>query len=198
MKSLQATMRIRLLASMAFMIALALGSFWVLEVTRRATGEFVPTAERSEPDFFVEDFNYVKVSNTGEASYVISGERLTHNPRDDSYDIRLPVVTNKGQPGYASSTVRAQRAHVNSDASKVHLYDDVHLDRPASPKSEHLHVTSDYMLVLPDDDVVQTDKAVKITLGLSRLTGVGMWANNATRELRLFSNVHGTYQAAPR
>jgi lipopolysaccharide export system protein LptC len=39
---------------------------------------------------------------------------------------------------------------------------------------------------------------VEITLGQSKLTGTGMMANNATRELRLTSNVHGTYQASAR
>ena len=34
----------------------------------------------------------------------------------------------------------------------------------------------------------------EITLGRSVLTGVGMLANNATREFRLMSKVHGTYQ----
>jgi lipopolysaccharide export system protein LptC len=52
--------------------------------------------------------------------------------------------------------------------------------------------------VLPDDDVVQTDKPVEITMGQSKLNGTGMFANNATRELRLSSNVHGTYQARVR
>jgi lipopolysaccharide export system protein LptC len=70
----------------------------------------------------------------------------------------------------------------------------VHIDRPATPTSEHFHVKSDYLLVLPDDDVMQTDKPVDITLGTSTLTGTGMLANNATRELRVLSNVHATYQ----
>ncbi len=47
---------------------------------------------------------------------------------------------------------------------------------------------------MPDDDVMQTDKPVEIILGSSRLTGTGMVANNATRQLHLSSNVHATYQ----
>jgi lipopolysaccharide export system protein LptC len=54
------------------------------------------------------------------------------------------------------------------------------------------------MLVLPEEDVVKTDKHVDITLGRSTLSGTGMYANNATSEFRLSSNVHGTYQAPAR
>jgi lipopolysaccharide export system protein LptC len=186
------------MAMLALMIALALGSFWVLEVLRRGAGDFVPNIARSEPDFYVEKFSYVKLSSTGEARYHISGTRLTHNPKDDSYDIQQPLVSNLSKSNPAPTTLRAERARIDSDYSKVHLYNDVHMDRPASPTSDPLHVKSEYLLVLPDDDVVQTDKPVNITSGRSTLTGVGMFLNNATREFRLSSNVHGTYQAPTR
>lgn len=198
MSDVRAVRRFRLVVVMALMIALALGSFWILEVIRRSSSDYVPDVARSEPDFYVENFSYVKMSKTGTARYHISGTRLTHNPMDDSYDIELPVINNKSSSNGSPMTVRAERARVDSDNSNVHLYDNVHMDRPASPQSEHLHIKSEYMLVLPDDDVVQTDKPVEITLGQSKLNGTGMFANNATRELRLSSNVHGTYQARVR
>jgi lipopolysaccharide export system protein LptC len=195
--SARSTMRFRLMAILTPTIALALGSFWLLEVMRRTAGDFLPSPQRSEPDFYVEKFNYVKISKTGSAQYHISGTRLTHNPEDDSYDITLPVINNLGNV-QAPMTIRSERAQVNSDNSQVHLYDNVHMDRPASPTNEPMHAKTEYLLVLPDDDVMRTDKPVELTLGRSKLTGTGMMANNATRELRLTSNVHGTYQASAR
>jgi lipopolysaccharide export system protein LptC len=180
---------------MALMIALTLGSFWVLEVMRRSSGDFVPKEVRTEPDFYVENFSYIKLSKTSNARYHISGTKLTHNPVDDSYDIQMPVINNDGDGVEAPVTVRAQRARIDNDNTRVHLYENVQMDRPASRRSEPLQVRSEYMLVLPEDDVVQTDKPVEITMGQSILNGIGMFANNATRELRLSSNVHGTYQA---
>jgi lipopolysaccharide export system protein LptC len=49
------------------------------------------------------------------------------------------------------------------------------------------------MLVLPDDDVVQTNKPVEIALGTSVLTGTGMYVNNATREFKLMHKVRGVF-----
>ena len=95
-------------------------------------------------------------------------------------------------------TVRAQRGHMNSDSSRVQLYQDVHMDRPAAPGSDDLHVQSDYMLLLPDDDVARTDGAVKIVSGTKTMTGVGMNANNAHSEFRKASKGHGTYQPPSR
>ncbi|HYD94268.1 MAG TPA: LPS export ABC transporter periplasmic protein LptC [Noviherbaspirillum sp.] len=183
--------------TLAPMVVLALASFWVYEVMRRASNDVIPTPERSEPDFFVENFSYVKMSKTGAAQYHVAGEKMSHNPLDDSYDIERPVLRNVTNM-QAPTTIRAQRAKVNSDNSEVHLYDNVHMDKPGSADSEPVQMRSEYMLVLPDDDVMKTDKPVEITVGNSVLTGTGMFANNATREFRLTSNVHGTYQAPKR
>lgn len=186
--------RFRLAVILALMGALALGSFWLFEVMRRATDDALPNPERKEPDFYVEKFSYIKMSPNGKAQYHFSGSRMTHNPLDDSYDIAQPVVSNLDNV-QAPMTMRSDRATVNSDNSQVHMHDNVHMDRPASLTAEPMHVKSEYLLLLPDDDVIKTDKPVEITVGQSKLTGTGMYANNATRELRLTSNVHGTYQA---
>lgn len=189
--------RIRLFMTLAPLVVLALASFWLYEVMRRATDTVVPNPERNEPDFYVEKFSYVKLSKTGSAQYHFAGERLTHNPQDDSYDIVNPVVSNISNAD-APMTIRAERARVNSDNSQVHLYQNVRMDRPASATAEPIRIRTEYMLVLPDDDVMKTDKPVEITTDRAKLTGTGMVANNATREFNLTSNVHGTYQARVR
>jgi lipopolysaccharide export system protein LptC len=189
----ESTRLFRLVMILAPLVVLALGSFWLLEVTRRATNDAVPNRKRTEPDFYVEQFNYVKIAQDGKAQYHFSGAKLTHNPQDDSYDITKPVVSSVGKSA-PPMTIRSETAHVNSDNSEVHMYRDVELDRPGAQDVEPMHAKSDYLLVLPDDDVIKTDKPMEITLGRSVLTGVGMLANNATREFRLMSKVHGTYQ----
>jgi len=193
----ESTRLFRLAMIVVPLIMLALGSFWLLEVMRRAAAEAEPNPVRTEPDFYVEQFSYVKIAQDGKAQYHFSGTRLTHNPQDDSYDILHPVVRSGGKETQPM-TIRSETAHVNSDSSEVHMYRNVELDRPASGDTENLHAKTEYLLILPDDDVMKTDKPVDITLGKSWLTGVGMLANNATREFRLMNQVHGTYQPAPR
>lgn len=191
------TRSFRLLVVLAPLVALALGSFWLMEVMRRASEDIVPTVKRTDPDFYVERFSYVKLSPHGRPQYHFSGARLIHNPTDDSYAIERPEIhsLNAERP---PMNLHAEQALVNSDNSEVRLYRDVQLDRPATPAAEHLHVSSEYMLLLPDDDIVRTDKPVQISLGTATLNGTGMYANNATRELQLSSSVHGTYQPPAR
>ncbi len=186
--------RVRVLVLVAIALAMALGSLWVLEVIRNGLNESMQNTPRNEPDYYVEQFKFVRMTNTGQVHYAVSGERLTHNPQNASFEIQHPIVTSLSgnQPPI---TARAERAVSEQDNSKVHLYDNVIVDRPASATTEHFQFKSDYMLALPDDDVVQTDKPVDIALGTSRLTGTGMYVNNATREFKLTSKVRGIYQS---
>jgi lipopolysaccharide export system protein LptC len=172
-------------------LVLALGSFWLLEIMRKSGKDAAPAAARVDPDYYVENFNFVRLSATGEAQYNISGKRMVHNPADDTHTVELPVI-NSLSSERPPMTARADRAWIEQDAGKVHMYDRVRLDRPKTPTSTLFHLETDYLLVLPNEDIMRTDKPVRMTLGESHLNGTGMVANNATGELQLGSRVHAT------
>lgn len=183
-----------MLLLLALGIGLALGSFWLLQVMQRGATDAAPGARTNEPDYYVEKFNFVRMSKLGEARYNVAGAKMVHRPLDDTYEITLPVMHSLSQ-GQPPLMVRAERAIAVPDSSKVHMIDKVEADRPASATSDHFHLKSDYVLVLPDDDVLQSDRAVELTFGSTRLTGTGMYVNNATRQFKLAQHVHGIYPA---
>jgi lipopolysaccharide export system protein LptC len=185
--------RLRLLIIIVLSTATALGSLWVREVMRRGIDNASPATQRSDPDYFVEKFNFVRTSKIGQARYAISGIKLTHFPKEDNYEIVLPIVKSLSVDR-PSITMRAQRALANSDASQVQMFDDVQVDRPESKMAPHFHMKSEYMMIFPDDDIMQTDKAVDIVQGTTEMTGAGMYANNATLNFTLAHNVHATVQ----
>lgn len=191
-----AAYRVRMISALVFAGLLALGSYWLLDVMRRSTEDSLSNAKRSDPDYYVETFTFIRLNETGKTRYRIAGERLTHNPQDDSHAIQQPRITNlsDSQPPL---TIRAERAHSNRDNSQVRLYDKVEMDRPASASGEHLNMKSEYLLVLPDDDVMKTHLPVEIQSGSNRLTGVGMVANQASREFHLANRVRGYLAPRP-
>ncbi|RYE79743.1 MAG: LPS export ABC transporter periplasmic protein LptC [Oxalobacteraceae bacterium] len=172
-------------------VVLALGSFWLLEIMRKSGKDSNPAAARVDPDYFVENFNFVRLSATGEAQYNISGKRMVHNPADDTHTVELPVINSLSRER-PPMTARAERALIEPDGSKVHMYDQVRIDRPKTPTSNLFHMESDYLLVLPNEDVMRTDKPVRMTLGESQLNGTGMVANNATGQVQLASRVQAS------
>jgi lipopolysaccharide export system protein LptC len=183
--------RFGMLPLLLLALVLALGSFWLLEIMRKSAKDAGPSAARVDPDYYVENFNFVRLSATGEAQYNISGKRMVHNPADDTHTVDLPVINSLSRER-PPMTARAQRAWIEPDGSKVHMYDQVRIDRPKTPASTRFHMESDYLLVLPDEDIMRSDKPVRMMLGESQLNGTGMVANNATGEVRLASRVQAT------
>ena len=184
----------RLIVLVALSAALALGSFWLVQVMEKKTEESMPDRVRTESDFYVEKFNFVRMGKSGEARYNLTGSEMKHYPQDDSYQITNPIMRSYSAERSPMVT-RSLRATVSNNSSEVHMYDDVHIDRPASATSQHFQLKTSYLLILPDDDVMKTPKPVQLQVGKSTLNGSGMFANNATGEFSLSSNVKGQYQA---
>ena len=193
----RAAQRIRLGVLAAVLMALALGSFWVLEVMRRTADHSVSARPPNKPDYYVETFNYVKMAVTGQPRYNITGTKMLHFPQDDSFEITLPLVTSL-DPGKPSMTLRSKRARIEDDNSKVHMYGDVNANRAATSTSENMHLKTEYLLLLPDDEIAKTDLPAVITMGASIMTGTGMIINNAIGQFELLNDVHGFYQPGPR
>jgi lipopolysaccharide export system protein LptC len=196
MDTLKSANRFRLSVILALAAAVALGSFWLSIVMNRSTSDTMGGPPRSAPDYYVEKFNMVKLTPAGQVKYSVSGAKLLHYPLDDSYDIEQPVLHSLSDD-QAPMTMRADHARVEDANSKIHMRGNVTADRPRSASAEALHIASDYMLLLPDDDIVQSDKKVDIRLGQSTMSGVGMIANNVTRELRLLNQARVRYVASP-
>jgi lipopolysaccharide export system protein LptC len=185
--------RFRLTVIIVLTAVIALASFWVVEVMRRTAGDTQVNRPAGEPDFYVEKFNFVKTSPTGQVQYHISGERLTHYPDNGSYVIQNPIVNSIAQEGPPMMT-RADRAIVNNNQTQIHLYDNVVSERPASQQTSYFRLRSNHMLILPEKDLMRTDKPVEVLFDQSRLTGTGMVANQATREVQILSNSRAVYQ----
>ena len=184
--------RVPALVLLGAVTLLAAGSFWLLQLSQQSTVNTSSQSERTEPDYFVENFTYSKVDASGRVEYVVEGAKMTHYPADKHSVIDKPVVRNFS-PDRPPTTVRAETANINGDHTEVKLIDNVILERAQARGDEPLTVTSDYMLVLPKKDIVTTDRRVDIRVGSMRLSGTGMLANNATRQLTLESKVSGIY-----
>jgi lipopolysaccharide export system protein LptC len=175
--------RWRLLALMLTALFFAFGSFWLVQVMRgEAQG---PNANvGNDPDYIIDNFSFVRMSETGQPRYVISGERLTHRPADNTSVIDKPVVQSMSTDR-PNMTMTANIANVNQDQNQIDLVGNVDISRPASKTSQPLRIRTEALTVLPDEEISKTDKPIRMTLGAASVSGVGMVANNATQQLTL-------------
>ena len=171
---------------------ISLASYWALEIIRSQNNEGTKKV-RTRPDYYVEHFNFVKMTPEGQNKYRIVGTKLVHYPEDDHADITLPVITNL-DPTQPPITARAERATLKNMASQteneVHFYEKVVINRPKTDKAEHLQLKTDYLVSYPDKKIAETNFPVEIISGNTITTGVGMKANEATQQIQILKNVY--------
>jgi lipopolysaccharide export system protein LptC len=175
--------RWRLLVLMLIAVFCAFGSFWLVQVMQGEEGRPGASAG-NEPDYIIDNFSWVRMSESGKPRYVISGERLTHHPADNTALVDKPVVQSITVE-HPPMTMTAERALVSQNQNQIDLTGNVDIQRPAGAKSEPLRIRTEALTVLPDEDIVKTDRAIEMQLGASSVAGVGMLANNATQQLHL-------------
>jgi len=175
--------RWRLLALMLTAVFCAFGSFWLLQVMQGEDNTPGGSAG-NEPDYIIDNFSWVRMSETGKPRYVISGERLTHHPVDNTALVDKPVVQSLTVE-HPPMTMTAEHALVSQNQNQIDLTGNVDIKRPAGAKSEPLRIRTEALTVLPDEDIVKTDKAIEMQLGASSVAGIGMLANNATQQVHL-------------
>ena len=188
--------RLRLAILLATGIFFAAGSYWLLEVVRKSGSDTGAVLLPNKPDYFVEKFNFVRLSTSGAVRYNVAGAKLSHLAQDDSYLIEKPIIRSLAVD-QAPITSYADTAQVNQDRSKLQLIGNVNIDRPASAVAAGFHLSTDYLMLLPNEDVAQTEAPVVIHINAAVIHGVGMTANNATGEFRLLSKVHAVIPGAP-
>ena len=176
-------------------VFVAVGSFWLVQVVNQAGQEAAVDKFREEPDYIIDRFSLVRMNKQGQPAYIISGDKLTHRPVDDSSLIDKPFVhgLSSDQP---PMNIHAQTAVVDQNNTRVKLSGNVDVVRPATKQAKELRLKTSTLTVYPDEERMETDASVEMLAGRSTATGTGMKANNATRQIELGGR--GTITMPPR
>ncbi len=160
----------------------ALGSFWLVQVMQRDDNQLDQANAGNEPDYIVEKFSFVRMTPEGQPRYLFQGAKLTHRPLGDVSDVEQPLLQNM-TPGQPPMTIKSDKALIRHQDNQVDLLGKVDVDRPASPATRALRMKTEALTVFPDEERMQSKVRVDMALGAATITGVGMKANNATRQV---------------
>ncbi len=176
--------------------ALAGATYWLLQATLPPPGESVVHPKTHSPDYFADNFSVTELDQTGATQYRLTAARLVHYEDDETSILSSPAMR-AFQPGKPVVTATAQRGTVNGDVSIVDLYDNARILRAAGAGDPPMQADSEHFRVLVNDDVIETEKPVKLQRGLSIANATnGMKYNNVTRVIDLYGNVRGTIAAS--
>jgi len=171
--------------------ALAALTFWLDQAVQlpATNGD---AAKRHDPDYFVDGLSALKMSPQGQIMYTLAAEHMVHYPDDDTTRLTKPKWVSLGS-GKAPVTITSEQALVSSNGENVYFEDNVHVVRAPSGTQSRLVLETNFLHVIPDQDIARTDRPVRITDANTVVNAVGLELNSETRVLKLLSNVRGIY-----
>ena len=188
----KSVLRIRLAIIFTVVLILTLGSLWINMDIRKSASDAAALEQRPDPDYIVENFRYFRMKPDGQPQYEATGTKMTHFPVEDSHLIDNPVIYSMNDYSQLQ-TIRSKEAYVEDFNTQIHMRNNVVMDREPSASKGPFRLTSEYVLIYPDDEIMTSDKEVIVHDGNSVMSGIGMQANNATSELQIFNRARITY-----
>jgi lipopolysaccharide export system protein LptC len=149
-----------LLFPILLLAALALLTYWVnLNVQPTAPKSDADT--RHDPDYFLNHFETTQTDLNGDLRYKLKADQMKHYPDDDSTDLVKPLYT-QFDLGKKYVEVEGELGEVSSNGEDIKLYKNVILTRQPYGDKGLMTLESEYLNILPDDDIVKTQKPVVI------------------------------------
>ena len=182
---------------MIAMSLLALSSFLFLKSNTKQ--EVFPQARAKQhiPDYVFENAKLTIVNELGNTKMRLIGKSFTHFEDDASMDIAKPQLRLFSEK-VPATTVIANRGQINGDLSVLQLYDQAEISRPnqvgrnGEIVNPNMRASSSYFKVFINDDVVETNRPVKIEKGNSVITAdEGAHFENIDQKIVFFGSVKG-------
>jgi lipopolysaccharide export system protein LptC len=188
--------RVTNLLPIALMLFLAVLTLWLQYAVLEGSGvQTKPVAH--EPDAIVENFTVQRLDDAGKIQYTFSAPRMSHFADDGSGEVLYPRVVQMTKTG-GSLVATANRGTVSRQGEEAFLYGNVQVLREPTAQTPEFQAHTEFLHVLAEKGILQTDHAVTITEGRSMLTGVGLVVDKDRQVFKLQSQVRGVFDAPKR
>lgn len=180
---------------LALMVVLAALTYWLDQVVQSPATAPNPLL-RHDPDYFVDKMLATRMDVNGRIKNTLYAAKLVHYPDDDTTHMELPRFISHAK--VAPLTITSKKGLVSSNGENVYFQDAVRVVRAPYGERSEMVLNTEYLHVLPDDNVAKTDRAVTITDATMAVNAVGMEMNSETRVILFNARVKGVYYDAKR
>jgi len=153
-------------------------------------------ALRHDPDLIVENFNARKLDEKGQVLYTLVARKMVHYPDDDSALLES-VTLEAFEPRQPKMTATADHGRLEQGGDRVWIEGNVVIVREADAKNEAARLTTEKLLVLPDEGKASTTSDVMLESLSGRAFGKGLELDNRARTMKL-EQVRATFKPPPR
>ena len=151
-------------------------------------------SSRHDPDYMMSNFETSQTDANGRLRYKLAAAEMKHFPDDDTTDLQLPRYT-QFSLDKPYTQVEALRGYVASNGEQVQLVDNVKITRQAFAGRGEMTIETEYLNILPKQDLVRTDSPVVIKQAPKTVIhATGMVYEKDKRTLTLLHKVRAHYE----
>ena len=188
--------RIALYLPLMLMVALALGTYWLVRNTPGLAVPDVAKEARHEVDYFMHNFTIKSFDNAGKLKSEIAGTEARHFADTDILEIDQARIRSIHPTTGQITTATGLRAYANGDGSEVQLTGNARVIREASTDrqgkvSPQLEFRGEFIHAFVNEERVQSHKPVLLIRGDDQFTGNVFAYNNLDQVAVLTGRVRG-------
>ena len=116
---------------------------------------------RHDPDYTITDFSSSRTDKNGNPRFNLSGQEMRHYPDNDTTDLVKPSYTQYSLK-HPETRIEGLRGQISGDGENVFFMDNVKVVRTATASKGELTILTDYLHVMPETEIVETDHPVQI------------------------------------
>ncbi len=152
------------------------------------------TAASGEPDYIVNGLAAARMDKEGRVKHTLRAQKMTHYPEEDMTVLVEPKFVTYSE-GSSPVTVTSRNARMSGNGEHVYFEDDVRVVRAPFGSRSELVLETNYLHVIPDENIAKTDRPVVIRDATAVVAASGLELNSETRVLRLRGRVKGTFES---
>ena len=185
------------LMPLLLMGTLTLVTFWLVKKNTPIEKSAIERVRLHEPDYTINNGALSALNESGVTKYRVLGKKVIHYDDDASIDIETPRIR-LFPPEKSPVTVKADKGHLDGDLTILDLIDNAEIFRPpqaasaTEPARPRMLARSSYFKVLINDDIIQTNKPIRLEQGVSIMNSTeGGVFNNIEQSMVLSGQVKG-------
>ncbi len=185
--------RSAILFPLVLLTMLALLTFWINKsVQPRA--QKIDGSGRHDPDYVMSNFVTTQTDINGALRYKLAATEMKHFPDDDTTDLQRPRYT-QFAADKPYTQVEGLHGRMSSNGDKVELFNNVKITRQAFAGKGEMTVETDFLTILPNDEIVSTDKPVLIRQAPKTVIhATGMLYEKKNNTMTLLHKVRAHYE----
>jgi lipopolysaccharide export system protein LptC len=176
------------------LLLLLAGTYWLNQQVQPLAPK-PDGSKRHDPDFIVSKLAATTFNERGAPRYFMSAQKMVHYPDDDSTHLDEPRMSSLYQdqpPVYTSARI----GEISSKGDEVFLRDGVKLVRAATATQSEMSFSTDYLHIVPERDLSDTDRPVILTDAHNTIQAVGMRFDSKARVVKLLAQVNSQHEIA--